>query len=105
MFRDEGIDVDQVTDAAARPLGDTGDDQSAIAVADEHDIVEILSVQEIDHIPNVCVERHTLRERAGVGSQAGQRGDEYRTSRQLQPRRHQIPRRAALKCAVYEHDR
>ena len=105
MFRDEGIDVDQVTDAPARLLGDTGDDQSAIAVADEHDIVEILSVQEIDHIPNVRVERHMLRERPGVGSQAGQRGDEHRTSRQLQPRRHEVPRRAALKRAVDEYDR
>ena len=105
MFRHEGIDVDQVSEAVARVLRDASDDHAAITVSDEHDILKIVALQQLDDVANVRVERHVLRERPGVRSKACQSGNQDRTSALLQPRRDQVPRGRALKGAVNKHDR
>ena len=55
VFRDERVDVHEMCDAVARVLGDTGDDHSGIAVADENDTGEVLMLQQRNHVANVRV--------------------------------------------------
>jgi hypothetical protein len=45
-----------VTNALRHAVHDAGDDHAAVAVAGEHDIVEILEEDEVDHIHDVGLE-------------------------------------------------
>ena len=42
IIRHEGIEIDQLCDAVAGAVGDAGRDHAAIAVAEQHDVAQIL---------------------------------------------------------------
>jgi hypothetical protein len=51
-----GVQVHQLGDAIRHPVGDTRNHKTGVAVAYEHGIVEILELDEIDHVGYVSVE-------------------------------------------------
>ena len=54
--RHEGVEIDQLRDALARPVGDAGRHHAAIAVPDQHDIAQVLHLEHADDIGDVGVE-------------------------------------------------
>ena len=56
VLHDPRIEIDEVPDARRLRVGDAGDHRSAIAVADENDIVEILEPQHVRDVPAVQVD-------------------------------------------------
>ena len=55
VLRDQRVDVHEMCDAVARVLGDTGDDHSGIAVADENNTGKVVMLQQRNHVANVRV--------------------------------------------------
>ena len=95
VLRNEGVEIDQLRDAIAGAIGDAGRDHAAIAVAEQHDVAQILELDDVDHILDMGVEidrrihqMHALA-KSGVG-----RRDQPMAGR-LHQRMHLLPRPAA----------
>ena len=56
--RDEGVEVHQLGQPLGGALGDPGDDHAAVAMADEHDVGQVLVLQHAEHVLDVGVEVH-----------------------------------------------
>jgi hypothetical protein len=50
------VEVDELCQPLRHPVGDAGDDHPAVAPADEHDILEVFVLQDIDDVLDVGVE-------------------------------------------------
>ena len=66
MPRHERIDVHQLCDAIAGPLGDTGNDHAGIAVTDQDDIAKMLALQQRHDVANMGLEIDVLTQAIGV---------------------------------------
>ena len=55
-LRHEGVDIDQLPDLVAGAVGDPGRDHAAIAVADQHDVAQILVLDDIQHVLDMRIE-------------------------------------------------
>jgi hypothetical protein len=51
----EGVDIDEPPDLVAGAVGDAGRNHAAIAVADQHDVAEILVFDDVQHVLNVRI--------------------------------------------------
>ena len=52
----KGIDIDQLLDLVARTVGDAGGDHAAIAVADQHDVAQILVLDDVQHVLDMRIQ-------------------------------------------------
>src|ERR1039458_595873 len=52
----KGVEIDHVFDAVGHAVGHAGDDHPAVAVADEHDVVQVFPHDDIDDVLDVRVE-------------------------------------------------
>ena len=102
--REPGVHVDDAANAMRHALGDTGDDQAAIAVAHQDDLVQVLELEHVDDVLDVCVEAHVPTEEMAALAQSCQgRGHDVVAS-SAQVRRHPLPAPAAQPCAVDENE-
>ena len=56
VFRDEGVEIYDLRNALRRAIGDTGRDHAAIAVAEQHDIAQLLAFEDANHVVDVGFE-------------------------------------------------
>ena len=54
MVGDEGIDVHKTVEAMCNLFGNTGDDHSCIAVADQDHVIKVFPVQDFNDILDMC---------------------------------------------------
>jgi hypothetical protein len=74
-------------------------------VPNENGTLEILTLQQCNHVADVCIQRHGFRELAGVSFQPRKRCDDDLSAGAFQSGRNQIPRGGSLHCTVNQHDR
>ena len=70
VHRRDGVEEDEVADAVDRPVGGAGDHQAAVAVADEHDVVEVLVEEDVGDVGDVRLEVD-VRQTAGASARPG----------------------------------
>ena len=84
VFRDQRVDVRQMCNAVVRVFGDSGDDHSGIAVADENGAGQVVAIQQCHDVANMRVQPYVFGELAGVAFQSRQRRDDHSSPRLLQ---------------------
>src|SRR5262249_2879860 len=70
---DHGVEIDELADAVAHGVGDTGDGVAAEAVADESDVVEILVFDHVGDVGHEEVEIDRLGNQVRALAEAGLR--------------------------------
>lgn len=68
--RDHGVEVDQLGDALWYPVGDALDDQAGVAVSDEHDLLELLRLEQTGDVVDVCLQSHLGAEQGPARTRA-----------------------------------
>ena len=56
VLRHEGVDINQLRDPVARAVGHAGGKHAAIAVADQHDVAQILILDDVQHVLDMRIE-------------------------------------------------
>jgi hypothetical protein len=75
MVRYEGIDVHKMVQAIRNLFGDTGDDHSRIAVADQDHVIEVFPLQHFNNIVDMCPQGNRRRQGEFVVFQTRQLGN------------------------------
>ncbi len=58
LTRQLGIEVDQLGHTGREPVRCPGNHRSAVAVTDQHDLAQILELDDPDHVPDVRLQVH-----------------------------------------------
>jgi hypothetical protein len=99
-----GVEVDEAGEAGRVAVGDAGDDHAAVAVADEHDLVQVLAREQLDDVLDVGLEGDAAGQQVGPVTAAGERGREDGVTCGLQAGAHPGPVPAARECAVDQEE-
>src|SRR5438128_3191625 len=91
VARDEGVEIDEMSD----PVGDTvdrsRDHHSAVAVSHEHYVREALALNQSAHVSNVCAQAHVRGEEVRTLSEPRERRREHAMPGGLEKRREFLP--------------
>jgi hypothetical protein len=71
--RHERVDVQEPRDPVRDAVGDRGDDHAAVALPDEHDIVEVVELEVLEHVLDVRPEVDGRRGEMTALAEPGQR--------------------------------
>jgi hypothetical protein len=101
----QGIEVDQVRHSWRHPVGHAGDDDPAIAMSHQHDILEIFEVQDVHDIADVGGQVNVRGGEMDAFAQAGESWRVHVVSGRAQQRDNLFPAPAAVPSAVDEDKR
>ena len=99
------VEIDEASNAVGRPLGDGRDHRSAVAVADQRDVVQVLVVQKAHDVGDMGVQADVGTKQMRALAKAGQRRRDHRMAASLKVRRDIAPAPASKPGAGYEEER
>jgi hypothetical protein len=98
-----GVDVHEVRDAGHYPISHAGDDHPTIAVPDQHDLSQILILQDVHHILYVPCQVSLRGCEMDALTQAGERRRVDFMPRRVQEWGDLLPTPAAVPCLKNEN--
>ena len=102
IFGQQGVEINDVLDAAGDAVSHAGDDHAAITVSDEHDIVQVFPEDDVDYVLNVRVEINVGAVEIGMFAQAGKRRAIDGVSISGKQMIHRLPIPSATPCAMHD---
>ena len=73
IFGHECVDIDDMLDAVGHAVGHAGDNHAAVAVTDEHHVVQVFPENDVDDVLNVRAEVNVRAGEIEMFAQAGER--------------------------------
>src|SRR6185312_1550030 len=104
ILRYESIQVHQRANAFRNAVRDARDDHAAIGVAAQHDILELLPPDQIEHIQRVGVQIHRGGKQVRALPDTRERRSEHFVTLLLQGSAHALPAPAAVPCAMNQYE-
>ena len=103
FLRHNGIKIDKRANALRQPAGDTRNDHTAIGMADENDILEILPFDVVDDIEHMGVGNNVGRRKMAALTKSGQRRGRHIMTVGPKSLFERGPAPAAMPCAMHQH--
>src|SRR6516164_10950177 len=101
VLRHEGVEIDERGNFLRHAIGDAADYHTAIGMADQNDLGQILVLDNADHVLNMCVEIDLTAKEVLARADTGQRRSIDFMSRVAQPWRQFPPNHAPGPAAMH----
>ena len=105
IFENNAVEETQMADALRLPIGGSGDEDTAEAVADENDVVDLFEDQQVDDVGNHRIQPALRGHQVEALTGAGAGGGEHPVALLAQPVGDATPAPATMKSAVDKHIR
>jgi hypothetical protein len=96
--------MDHLLDPAGHGVGRTRDHLTGVAVAHQHDAIQLLGRDESDHVVDVCAQRDARMTKMGSFAIAGERDGVHLVARTAQAWQHMAPDPRATPSPMHQDD-
>ena len=103
LLRHDGVKIDKRANALRQPAGGTRNDHTAIGMADETDILEILPFDMVDNIKHMGVGNDVGRRKMAALAKAGQRRRCHVMTMGTKRPLKRAPALAAMPCTMHKY--